>query len=208
MSRWLMAGVAAALIVLLAAVATWSSRPAPARAQTAPDVRLRDADTASPRADAAAGSSEAPAPLALRLSAATLVEDSRLLAEGADVTLLAQPTYVALPSAGPNLLRISPAITITARNAGGRDIVLSPAARLTFSQPDAGNASIRRLDGETWRPVQAVAFGRTLVVQPVSPGTYALFAEMPQDWPLRNDLLTAVALNATRLVADDLATRP
>ncbi|MDE2867217.1 MAG: hypothetical protein OXN91_01100 [Chloroflexota bacterium] len=46
------------------------------------------------------------------------------------------------------------------------------------------------------------------MVQPVSPGTYALFAELPPDWPLRNDLLTAVALNATRLVADDLATQP
>lgn len=206
MTRPLTAVAGAALMVLLAVAALWPSDPPPARAQTAPDVRLRE--TAAPPPSMPPGTESASARLTLRLSSATLDEDSRALPDGADLTLLAQPTYVALPSAGPNLLRISPAITITARDAGGRDIVLSPAARLTFGQPDAGNASIRRLDGEVWRPVQAVALGRTPVVQPVSPGTYALFAEMPPDWPLRDDLLTAVVLNAARLVADDLATQP
>ncbi len=208
MSRWLIAGMAAALIVLLAAAATWSSRPAPARAQTAPDVRLREAESKSPRADSAAKSSEAPAPLALRLSNAMLEEDSLVLAEGADVTLLAQPTYVALPGAGPNLLRISPAFTVTARDGGGRDIELSPAARLTFVKPDAAGASVFRLERNAWHPVPAVWLGHALIVQPARPGTYAVFAELPPDWPLRNDMLTAVALNAARLVVDDLAPHP
>ena len=208
MSRWLTAGMAAAVIVLLAAAATWSSRPSPAKAQTAPDVRLRDAETGSASSDSSAGSVEAPAPLALRLSTATLEEDSRVVADGADVTLLAQPTYVALPGAGPNLLRISPAFTVTARDAGGRDIDLSPAARLTFIQPGVAGASVFRLERNAWHPVPAVKLGHALIVQPAGPGTFAVFAELPPDWPLRHDLLTAVALNAARLVVDDLATQP
>ncbi|MCY3747891.1 MAG: hypothetical protein OXG64_01230 [Chloroflexi bacterium] len=208
MSRWLTSGMAVAVIVLLAAAANWSSRPAPARAQTAPDVRLRDAETGSASSSPSAGSADASAPLALRLSTATLVEDSRVLADGADVTLLAQPTYVALPGAAPNLLRISPAFTITARDASGRDIDLSPAARLTFIQPSAKSATVFRLERDAWHAVPAVTLGHALIVQPTRTGTYAVFAELPPDWPLRNDLLTAVALNAARLVVDDLATQP
>lgn len=206
MTRWLRAGAGSALILLLAVAALWPSAPPPARAQTAPDVRLRE--TAPPPPSMSPGPEPASTRLTLSLSSARLDEDGRGLPDGADLTLLAQPTYVALPGAGPNLLRISPAITITARGAGGRDIALSPAARLTFSQPNAGSAAVYRLEGAGWRPVQAATLGRALVVQPVSPGTYALFAELPPDWPLRNDLLTAVALNAARLVVDDLATNP
>ena len=202
MIRWLTAGLAAALIVLLAAAALWPSRPAPAKAQTAPDVRLRE--TAAPPAQSP-GTQPNATELTLRLASATLEEDMRGLPDGADLTLLAQPTYVALPSAGPNLVRISPAVTVTARDAGGRDIDLSPTARLTFSQPGAASAGIYRLDGDAWQPVEAVALGQALVTQPVGPGIYALFAALPPDWPVRHDVLTALALNAARLVADDLA---
>ena len=45
-------------------------------------------------------------------------------------------------------------------------------------------------------------------MQPATPGTYAVFAELPPDWPLRHDALAAVALNAARLVVDDLAAQP
>ena len=194
-----------ALIVLLGIAALWPSAPPPARAQTAPDVRLRETEApASPGAGEAAVATR----LTLRLSSATIEEDRRALADGADLTLLAQPTYVALPRAGPNLVRISPAITITARDAGGRNVELSPTARLTFSQPGAASAGIYQLDGDAWRVVQAVALGQALVVQPVGPGTYALFAGLPPDWPVRHDVLTALALNAARLVTDDLLSGP
>ena len=205
MTRRLTAVAGAALMTLLAVAALWPSAPPPARAQTAPDVRLRETAAATPMS---AGLASASGRLTLRLSSARLDEDSRALPDGADLTLLAQPTYVALPSAGPYLLRISAAITITVRDAGGRDIALSPAARLTFSQPKAEAAAIYRLNGDAWRAVQAATLGRSLVVQPVSPGTYALFAELSRDWPLQHEILTAVALNAARLVADDLATQP
>ena len=205
MNRWLTAGMVVALIVLLGIAALWPSAPPPARAQTAPDVRLRETEApASPGAGEAAVATR----LTLRLSSATIEEDRRALADGADLTLLAQPTYVALPRAGPNLVRISPAITITARDAGGRNVELSPTARLTFSQPGAASAGIYQLDGDAWRVVQAVALGQALVVQPVGPGTYALFAGLPPDWPLRHDVLTALALNAARLVTDDLLSGP
>lgn len=197
--------MAASLVVLLVAAALWPSAPPPARAQTAPDVRLRETEApASP----APGEAAVATRLTLRLSSATLEEDRRALADGADLTLLAQPTYVALPRAGPNLVRVSPAITITARDAGGRDIGLSPTARLTISQPGTASAGIYRLDGDAWRAVQAVALGQALVVQPVGPGTYALFAGLPPDWPVRHDVLTALALNAARLVTDDLLSGP
>ncbi len=202
MNRWLAAGMAAALLVLLVAAALWPSAPPPARAQTAPDVRLRETET--PPARKTAGPPDA-SRLTLRLSSAALDEDGRALPDGADLTLLAQPTYVALPSAGPNLVRISPAITVTARDAGGQEIGLSPTARLTFRQPGAASAGVYRLGGDAWHPVEAVALGRALVVQPVGPGTYALFAALPPDWPVRHDVLTALALNAARLVVDDLA---
>ena len=205
MTRWLTTGTVAALIVLLGIVALWPSAPPPARAQTAPDVRLRE--TAAPPAQPP-GAKPDTTGLTLRLSSATLEEDGRALADGADLTLLAQPTYVALPTAGPNLVRISPAITITARDAGGRNVELSPTARLTFSQPGAASAGIYQLDGDAWRAVQAVALGQALVVQPVDPGTYALFAGLPPDWPVRHDVLTALALNAARLVTDDLLSGP
>lgn len=196
----------AALMVLLAVAALWPSAPPPARAQTAPDVRLRETAATSPKPPA--GARPAPEPITLRLSSATLDENSRALPPGADLTLLAQPTYVALPGAGPNLLRISPAFTVTARDAGGRDIELSPAARLTFIQPDAEGASVLRLEGDSWRAVPVVSLGHAVMVQPARPGTYAVFADLPPKWPLRNDLLTAVALNAARLVVDDLAPNP
>ncbi len=205
MIRWLSVGAAAALIVLLAVAALLPSSPPLAKAQTAPDVRLREPASTSPAAGPPPGPSQTSATVTLRLSSATLDEDDRTLASGADITLLAQPTYVALPNAGPNLVRISPAMTITARDAGGRDIALSPAARLTFIQPGAGSAGVYRLDGAAWRSIQAVALGHALVVQPVSPGTYAAFAMLPPDWPVRHDALTALALNAARLVVDDLA---
>ena len=205
MSRWLTAGMAAAVVVMLAVAAIWSSAPPAARAQTAPDVRLREpAPTPTP----AEGQSAGPTPLTLRISSATLEEDRATLADGVDLTLLAQPTYVALPSAGPNLLRISPAITITARDASGRATRLSDAARLTFRQLGAAPASIYRLDGNLWRRVPAAKLDLALVVQPATPGTYAVFAELPPDWPLRHDALAAVALNAARLVVDDLAAQP
>ena len=205
MSRWLTAGMAAAVVVMLAVAAIWSSAPPTARAQTAPDVRLREpAPTPTP----AEGQSAGRTPLTLRISSATLEEDRETLANGVDLTLLAQPTYVALPSAGPNLLRISPAITITARDASGQAISLSAAARLTFKQQGATTASIYRLDGNLWRRVPAARLDQALVVQPATPGTYAVFAELPPDWPLRHDALAAVALNAARLVVDDLASRP
>ena len=205
MSRWLTTGVAAAVVVMLAVAALWSPAPPVARAQTAPDVRLREpAPTPTP----AVGQSAGPTPLTLQLSSATLEEDGRALADGVDLTLLAQPTYVALPSAGSNLLRISPAITITARDASGRATRLSGAARLTFKQQGATTASIYRLDGNLWRRVPAARLDQALVVQPATPGTYAVFAELPPDWPLRHDALAAVALNAARLVADDLAAQP
>ena len=205
MSRWLTAGMAAAVVVMLAVAAIWSSAPPAARAQTAPDVRLREpAPTPTP----AVGQSAGPTPLTLRISSATLEEDRATLANGVDLTLLAQPTYVALPSAGPNLLRISPAITITARDASGQAISLSAAARLTFKQQGATTASIYRLDGNLWRRVPAARLDQALVVQPATPGTYAVFAELPPDWPLRHDALAAVALNAARLVVDDLAAQP
>ena len=157
MSRWLTTGVAAAVVVMLAVAALWSPAPPVARAQTAPDVRLREpAPTPTP----AVGQSAGPTPLTLRLSSATLEEDRATLANGVDLTLLAQPTYVALPSAGPNLLRISPAITITARDASGRATRLSDAARLTFRQLGAAPASVYRLDGGVWRPVPAVTLAR------------------------------------------------
>lgn len=194
--------MAAALVVLLVAAALWPSAPPPARAQTAPDVRLRETET--PPARKTAGPPDA-SRLTLRLSSAALVEDGRALADGADLTLLAQPTYAALPGAGPNLVRISPAITVTARDAGGRDIGLSPTARLTFSQPGAASAGMYRLNGDAWHPVETVAVGQGLVVQPVGPGTYALFGALPPDWTVRHDVLTALALNAARLVVDDLA---
>lgn len=197
-----------AIVVVLAVAALWPSAPTPARAQTAPDVRLREPAASSPTAGPASGPYQDPAPLTLRLSSATLEESGRAQTNGADVTLLAQPTYVALPGAGPNLLRISPAITITARDASGQDTDLSPAARLSFSQPSASTTRVYRLDVHGWRRVQAIPLGQTLVVQPVSPGTYALFAELAPDWPLRHDMLTAVALNAARLVVDDLSARP
>ena len=205
MSRWLTTGVAAAVVVMLAVAALWSPAPPAARAQTAPDVRLREpAPTPTP----AVGQSAGPTPLTLRISSATLEEDGRALADGVDLTLLAQPTYVALPSAGPNLLRISPAITITARDASGRATRLSDAARLRFRQLGAAPASVYRLDIGIWRPLEAVTQGQALVVQPATPGTYAVFAELPPDWPLRHDALAAVALNAARLVVDDLAAQP
>ena len=197
--------MAAALVVLLAAAALWPSAPPPARAQTAPDVRLRETET--PTAWKTAGPPDA-SRLTLRLSSAALDEDVLSLGDSVDLTLLAQPTYVALPSAGPNLVRISPAITITARGAGGREIGLSPTARLTFIQPGAASAGIYRLGHSAWHPVEAVALGQTLVTQPVSPGTYALFAGLPPDWPVRHDVLTALALNAARLVTDDLLAGP
>ncbi len=202
MNRWLTAGMAASLVVLLVAAALWPSAPPAARAQTAPDVRLRETET--PPARKTAGPPDA-SRLTLRLSSAALVEDGRALADGADLTLLAQPTYAALPGAGPNLVRISPAITVTARDAGGRDIGLSPTARLTFSQPGAASAGMYRLNGDAWHPVETVAVGQGLVVQPVRPGTYAVFAALPPDWTVRHDVLTALALNAARLVVDDLA---
>ena len=205
MSRWLTAGMAAAVVVMLAVAAIWSSAPPTARAQTAPDVRLREpAPTPTP----AEGQSAGRTPLTLRISSATLEEDRETLANGVDLTLLAQPTYVALPSAGPNLLRISPAITITARDASGQAISLSAAARLTFKQQGATTASIYRLDGNLWHRVPAARLDQALVVQPATPGTYAVFAELPPDWPLRHDALAAVALNAARLVADDLVAQP
>ena len=205
MSRWLTAGLAAALIFVLAVAALWSSAPPAAQAQTAPDVRLREPP---PQPTAAAESSRSPATLTLRIANATLDEDRRALADGADLTLLAQPTYVALPSAGPNLLRISPAVTITARDAGGRAMHLSPAARLRFSQPGAVSASVYRLEGTAWRVVPATGAGEALTVQPAAPGTYAVFAELPPGWALQHDGLAAAALNAARLVVDDLAARP
>ena len=205
MSRWLTAGVAAAVVVMLAVAAFWSSAPPVARAQTAPDVRLREP---APTPPPAVGQSSGPTPLTLRISSATLEEDRETLANGVDLTLLAQPTYVALPSAGPNLLRISPAITITARDASGRATRLSDAARLTFKQQGATTASIYRLDDNLWRRVPAAKLDLALVVQPATPGTYAVFAELPPDWPLHHDTLTAVALNAARLVVDDLAAQP
>lgn len=208
MTRWMTVGAAAALIALLAVAALWASPPPPATAQTAPDVRLRETPAPSPAAVSAARPNQGPAPLTLRLSSAALEEDGRALTSGADLTLLAQPTYVALPTAGRNLLRISPAITTTARDAGGRDIDLSPAARLTFFQPNAAGVRVFRLERNAWRAVQAFKLGHALIVQPASPGTYAVFAELPPDWPLRNDLLTAVALNAARLVVDDLTPSP
>ncbi len=205
MSRWLTTGVAAAVVVMLAVATLWSPAPPAARAQTAPDVRLREpAPTPTP----AVGQSAGPTPLTLRISSATLEEDRATLANGVDLTLLAQPTYVALPSAGPNLLRISPAITITARDASGRATRLSDAARLTFAQQDRATASVYRLDGNLWHHVPTVTLGQALVVQPATPGTYAVFAELPPDWPLRHDALAAVALNAARLVADDLVAQP
>ena len=206
MSRWLTAGVAVALITVLTAAALWSASPPAARAQTAPDVRLRE--TPAPRPPTPPGAESAATRMTLRLSNATLEADRETLPDGADLTLLAQPTYVALPSAGPNLLRVSPPITITARDAGGRDIDLSPAARLTFTSQDAESASVYWLDGGAWRPVAAVTLGQALVVHPADPGTYAVFARLPPDWPLRHDMLTAVALNGARLVVDDLATPP
>ena len=207
MSRWLTTGVAAAVVVLLAVAALWSPAPPVARAQTAPDVRLRE-PAPQPTSTPVVGQSAGPTPLTLRISSATLEEDRATLANGADLTLLAQPTYVALPSAGPNLLRISPAITVTARDASGRDTDLSPAARLTFTQQNPEAASVYRLGVGIWRPLEAVTQGQALVVQPATPGTYALFAELPLDWLLRHDALAAVALNAARLVADDLAAQP
>ena len=205
MRRWLTAGLALALIVVPAVTGIWSSAPPAARAQTAPDVRLRETPSTS---TPAAGAGADQASLTMRLSIATLDEDRRALPDGADLTLLAQPTYVALPGAGPNLLRISPAITITARDASGRSTNLSPAARLTFSQPGAPTASVYRLEGKAWRVVPSASPGDALTVQPVSPGTYAVFAELPPGWALRHDALTAAALNAARLVADDLKTNP
>lgn len=202
MNRWLAAGMAASLVVLLVAAALWPSAPPPAMAQTAPDVRLRE--TAAPPAQSPGAQPNA-TQLSLRLASATLEEDMRGLPDGADLTLLAQPTYVALPSAGPNLVRISPAVTVTARDAGGRVIGLSPTARLTFSQPGAASAGIYRLEGDAWQPVEAVALGQALVVNPVGPGTYALFARLPLDWTVRHNVLTALALNAARLVVDDSA---
>ena len=152
MSRWLTAGMAAAVVVMLAVAAIWSSAPPAARAQTAPDVRLREpAPTPTP----AVGQSAGPTPLTLRISSATLEEDRETLANGVDLTLLAQPTYVALPSAGPNLLRISPAITITARDASGRPTRLSDAARLRFRQ--LGRGAGQRVPAgrrDLWRPVR------------------------------------------------------
>jgi hypothetical protein len=201
MSRWT-AGTVAALMVLLGIAALWSAAPAPATAQTAPDVRLRE--TAAPTSPTP-GEAEVATRLTLRLSSATLEEDERGLTDGADLTLLAQPTYVALPNAGPNLVRISPAVTITLRDSSGRDIGLSSTARLTFDQPGARGGRVYRLDGDAWRAVQAVARGPALVVQPVSPGTYALFAALPPDWSERHDVLPALSLNAARLVLDDLA---
>ena len=206
MSRRLAAGLAAALIVVPAIAALWSSAPPAVRAQTAPDVRLREPPP-QPTSAPAAESSRSPATLTLRIANATLDEDRRALADGADLTLLAQPTYVALPSAGPNLLRISPAVTITARDAGGRAISLSPAARLRFSQPGAA-ASVYRLEDSMWRVVQVASAGEALTVQPAAPGTYAVFAELPPGWALQHDGLAAAALNAARLVVDDLAARP
>ena len=208
MSRWLTAGLVAVIVVVLAAAAMWPSAPPAARAQTAPDVRLRE--TAAPPLTSApvAGPSRSPTPLTLRISSATLAEDRSALPDGADLTLLAQPTYVALPKAGPNLLRISPAITITARAAGGQATDLSAAARLTFTQPEQATAGVFRLDGNLWRPVPAVRLGQALVVQPATPGTYAVFAQFPPGWALQHDALAAVALNAARLVLDDLATQP
>ena len=194
--------MAASLVVLLVAAALWPSAPPPARAQTAPDVRLRE--TASPPAQSAGAQPNA-TQLTLRLASTTLEVDRRGLPDGVDLTLLAQPTYVALPSAGPNLVRISPAVTVTTRDAGGRVIGLSPAARMTFSQPRARGAGVYRLGGNAWHPVETVALGQALVVQPVGPGTYALFADLPPDGLVRNDVLTALALNAARLVVDDLA---
>ena len=202
MSRWTTAGAVAALIVLFGIAALWSAAPVPATAQTAPDVRLRE--TAAPTSPTP-GEAAVATRLTLRLSSATLEEDGRGLADGADLTLLAQPTYVALPSAGPNLVRISPAITITARDAGGRVIGLSSTARLTFDQPGARGGRVYLLDGDAWRAVQTGARGPALVVQPVSPGTYALFAALPPDWSARHDVLPALSLNAARLVLDDLA---
>ena len=207
MSRWLTAGLAAALIFVLAVAALWSSAPPAAQAQTAPDVRLREPPP-QPTSAPAAESSRSPATLTLRIANATLDEDRRALADGADLTLLAQPTYVALPSAGPNLLRISPAVTITARDAEGRATSLSPAARLTFSQPGAAAAaSVYRLEGKDWRVVPTAGAGEALTVQPAAPGTYAVFAELPPGWALQHDGLAAAALNAARLVVDDLAAR-
>lgn len=206
MSRWLAAGVAVAIVTVLTAAALWPSAPPAARAQTSPDVRLRE--TPAPRSHTATGAEAVATRMTLQLSNATLQADRESLPDGADVTLLAQPTYVALPGAGANLLRISPAFTVTARDAGGRDIELSPAARLTFIQPSVEGASVLRLEGDSWRAVPAVKLGHALVVQPTRTGTYAVFAELPPDWPLRDDLLTAVALNAARLVVDDLATPP
>ena len=202
MSRRLTAGAAVVLIAVLSAAALWPSAPPAARAQTAPDVRLRE--TTTPSTSPIQGARPAAGLQTLQLSSATLEVDSRALPDGADVTLLAQPTYAALPNAGSNRLRISPAITITARDAAGHAIDLSATAHLNFSQPDSDRASVYRLDGDAWRPVQAVTLGQTLEVQPVRPGTYAVFAELPPGWPLRNDMLTVVALNAARLVVDDL----
>ena len=72
----------------------------------------------------------------------------------------------------------------------------------------AAKRLVSRLDGDAWRPLQAVTLRQALVVQPVGPGTYALFAGLPPDWPVRHDVLTALALNAARLVTDDLPRDP
>ena len=104
-----------------------------------------------------------------------------MLADGADLTLLAQPTYVALPGAGPHLLRISPAITITARDASGTgDETCRPRRRLTFRQLGRGDG--RRVPAGRRRLAIRVRSGhrqgQALVVQPATPGTYAVFARV------------------------------
>ena len=206
MSRWLTTGVTAAVVVMLAVAAIWSSAPPAARAQTAPDVRLREpAPTPTPAVGQSAGSHAADAAAlernVCRGPAGAAGRRGPHAAGATDLRGAAQRR--AKPAAhfpgdhghGPRCQRQgdealgcgSPHI----QAAGCNNSQHLPAGRQPFGAAFQQPGWIRRW----WcsRPRRAR--------MPYLP-------ELPPDWPLRHDALAAVALNAARLVADDLAAQP
>ena len=65
-------------------------------------------------------------------------------------------------------------------------------------------ASVRRVEGDTWDDVATAHQSGGLRVEEVPAGTYALFAQAPPAWTAQSDWLLGYALNLSALILDDL----